>query len=423
MQIGKRAARTMRQWDDAERRPSPGDHARHGGARGAVPTSRRSAALAIAAIAVAGGLAACGPSTDAGLATDTPTPSSTEVTTSGAIPSVDSGPPLPADARVQSLSDLPTERTQDCNPLETLRPDPAAEPKDLVPQIYERGRLIVGLDQGSNLFSFRDPVSGELEGFDVDLAREIARDIFGDPSRVEFRSLTSAERINALANHRVDVVVKSMSITCDRKKQVRFSAPYFSANQRLLTLRGSDITSLSDLTNKRVCVAQGTTSSARLAQEAKNLTVLTVNTWADCLVAIQQGQVDAVTTDDAILAGMVAQDPNLQIIGESFQTEPYGVGIAKDTPALSTDGLARQVNSTLERIRNDGTWRRMYNRWLAPYSSNAVMPSPEYVDSEDPSQASATASSSAAPSSSAPTSAAPSESSNVPTSTTRGGTR
>lgn len=361
---------------DAGGPPSPATR-RRGARRRAV--RRPAAALVAVGVLLAGALSACGPSEDAGLPTSTAA-SSTPTTTSGAIPSVNAGAPLPADARVQSLSDIPTEGDENCNLLETLAPDPDAQPKDLVPDIYERGRLIVGLDQGSNLFSFRDPVSGDLEGFDVDLAREIARDIFGSPDRIEFRSLTSAERINALNNHRVDIVVKSMSITCARKNQVRFSAPYYSANQRLLTLRGSPITSLSELDGKRVCVAQGTTSSAKLAATAKNVTVLSVNTWADCLVAIQQGQVDAVTTDDAILAGMVAQDPNLQIVGEQLQSEPYGVGIANNTASINTDGLVRQVNSTLERVRRDGTWRAMYNHWLAPYSSNPVMPGPVYVD-------------------------------------------
>lgn len=279
-----------------------------------------------------------------------------------------------------SLSDLPEATNGDCELFQTLPPDEDAKAEDLVPKIYDRGRLIVGLDQGSNLFSFRDPVSGELEGFDVDLAKEIARDIFGDPERVEFRSLTSAERIDALRDHRVDVVVKSMSITCERREHVRFSAPYYSANQRLLTLRGSEISQLSDLDGKRVCVAEGTTSAAKLREVVGDVTVLSVNTWADCLVAIQQEQVDAITTDDAILAGMVAQDPNLVIVGDYVGAEPYGVGIPPSTADDNTDGLVRQVNSTLERIRDSGRWREMYNRWLSQYGSNPVMPRPVYSE-------------------------------------------
>lgn len=299
----------------------------------------------------------------------------------GGIPEVNAAPPRPADAQVLSLDEMPPAPSENCGPFQTLAPRDVP-PRENVPQIMDRGRIVVGLDQGSNLFSFRDPVSGQLEGFDVDLAREIARDIFQDPTRVEFRSLTSEERVSALQEGRVDVVVKSMSITCERRQSVRFSAPYYTANQRLLTVRNSGLQELSDLNGKRVCVARGTTSASRLREAVKSLTVLTVNTWADCLVAIQQGQVDAVTTDDAILAGMAAQDPNLEIVGRNIAAEPYGVGIPKSTPGHNTDGLVRQVNATLERIRADGTWQAMYNRWLAPYSSAGQMPVPTYVPEE-----------------------------------------
>lgn len=354
------------------------------GGRAAPPrgrvVARRAAAAAACAVLFGAGLSACAPAEpDPSGESATPT-SSSEPTTSGAIPTVDAGPPLPADARVMSLSELPEATNGDCELFQTLPPEQGAKAEDLVPEIYDRGRLIVGLDQGSNLFSFRDPVSGELEGFDVDLAKEIARDIFGDPERVEFRSLTSAERIDALQEHRVDVVVKSMSITCERREHVRFSAPYYSANQRLLTLRNSEIGQLSDLDGKRVCVAEGTTSAAKLREVVGDVTVLSVNTWADCLVAIQQEQVDAITTDDAILAGMVAQDPNLVIVGDYVGAEPYGVGIPPSSPDDNTDGLVRQVNATLERIRSSGRWREMYDKWLSAYGSNPVMPRPVYSE-------------------------------------------
>jgi polar amino acid transport system substrate-binding protein len=364
---------------------------------------RRAASAAACAVLFGAGLAACSPGEPDPTAEE-PTPTSSRApTTSGAIPTVEAGPPLPADARVMSLGDLPDPANGDCELFQTLPPDSDADAEDLVPKIYDRGRLIVGLDQGSNLFSFRDPVSGELEGFDVDLAKEIARDIFGDPERVEFRSLTSGERIAALQDHRVDVVVKSMSITCERREHVRFSAPYYSANQRLLTLRGSEIGQLRDLDGKRVCVAEGTTSAAKLRDIVGDVTVLSVNTWADCLVAIQQEQVDAITTDDAILAGMVAQDPNLVIVGDYVSAEPYGVGIPPNRPGDNTDGLVRQVNGTLERIRSSGRWREMYNTWLSQYGSNPVMPRPVY--SEDlPDDAGLSSSTSKPQSSTPPTS-------------------
>ncbi|GAA1716855.1 glutamate ABC transporter substrate-binding protein [Dietzia cercidiphylli] len=300
------------------------------------------------------------------------------------IPEVSAVMPLPAGAVIST--DGPTGLPQvtpdeSCDPLPSLRPDDAP-PEERVPRIRDRGRLIVGLDQGSNLFSFRDPGTGQLTGFDVDLAREIARDIFGDPGQVEFRSLTSVNRIEALENNQVDVVIRSMSITCARRELITFSVPYYQAYQRVLAVRGSGITEIEHLEGRRVCVAAGTTSASRLWEELQRLTVLSVNTWADCLVAIQQNQVDAITTDDAILVGITAQDPYLEIVGPQLNAEPYGVGIAKSTPGNNTDGLVRQVNSTLERIRADGTWNRMYSTWLSGLGPSPGMPEPAYVPEE-----------------------------------------
>lgn len=332
-----------------------------------------------ALVAVLGVTGACGVDDDDAALTDTAADSGAFESGDAGIPEVDAVMPLPAGAVISTgvPSGLPAE-DDSCDPLPSLRPDDA-DPADRVPEILERGRLIVGLDQGSNLFSFRDPGTGELTGFDVDLARQIADDIFGDPQAVEFRSLTSANRIEALEDDQVDLVIRSMSITCERREQVTFSVPYFQAYQRVLAVRGSGIENIEDLEGKRVCVASGTTSAARLWEELDRITVLSVNTWADCLVAIQQNQVDAITTDDAILVGITAQDPYLQIVGPQLNAEPYGVGIAKSTPRQNTDGLVRQVNSTLERIRGDGTWNRMYSTWLSGLGPSPGMPAPTYI--------------------------------------------
>ncbi|CAM4152541.1 ABC transporter glutamine-binding protein GlnH precursor [Mycobacterium basiliense] len=274
-------------------------------------------------------------------------------------------PPLPAD----STSD-------DCNPTASLRPFPTkAEADAAVANIRSRGRLIVGLDIGSNLFSFRDPITGDITGFDVDIAGEVARDIFGDPSHVEYRILSAAERITALQNSQVDVVVKTMTITCERRKLVNFSTVYLDANQRILTSRDSLISKVSDLSGKRVCVARGTTSLRRIREIAPPPAIVSVVNWADCLVALQQREIDAVSTDDTILAGLVEEDPYLHIVGPNMANQPYGIGVN-----LDNTGLVRFVNGTLERIRNDGTWNTLYRKWLSVLGPAPVPPQPRYVD-------------------------------------------
>lgn len=295
------------------------------------------------------------------------------------LPTPTLAPPTPA-----GLTELPAEPVpppgsgdEDCDRTASLRPfDDPAQADAAVASIRARGRLLVGLDIGSNLFSFRDPITGRITGFDVDIAGEVARDIFGDPAAVEYRILSSADRVAALQDNTVDIVVKTMTITCERRREINFSSVYFTAFQRILAPRNSAIAEPADLSGKRVCVAQGTTSLTRVRQIEPPAVVVAVNTWADCLVALQQSEVDAVSTDDAILAGLVAQDPYLTIVGPSMAEQPYGIGINLDR----TD-LVRFVNGTLERIRTDGTWNTLYRRWLTVLGPAPEPPVARYVDS------------------------------------------
>jgi polar amino acid transport system substrate-binding protein len=295
------------------------------------------------------------------------------------VPSVTLAPPTPAGMQEAAPQPpLPSDPEDDDRSYggctASLRPFTSkADADDAVTNIRNRGRLIVGLDIGSNLFSFRDPITGEITGFDVDIAGEVARDIFGTPSQVEYRILSSADRVTALQNNQVDIVVKTMSITCARKELVNFSTEYLAATQRILAPRDSPIAQASDLAGKRVCAVSGTTSLQRVRQISPPPVIVEVVTWADCLVALQQRQVDAVSTDDSILAGLVSQDPYLHIVGPSMAREPYGIGINKENT-----GLVRFVNGTLERIRRDGTWNTLYRKWLTVLGPAPAPPVPRY---------------------------------------------
>ena len=287
-------------------------------------------------------------------------------------------PPTPAGMQeMPPQPPLPPDTTADnCNPTASLRPfDNPVDADAAVADIRARGRLIVGLDIGSNLFSFRDPITGEITGFDVDIAGEIARDIFGAPSHVEYRILSSDERVTALQSSEVDVVVKTMTITCDRRKLVNFSTVYLDASQRILAPRDSPIVKVADLSGKRVCVARGTTSLHRIQEIEPPPVIVSVVNWADCLVAMQQREIDAVSTDDSILAGLVEEDPYLHIVGPNMGTQPYGIGVQ-----LDNTGLVKFVNGTLERVRRDGTWNTLYRKWLTVLGPAPAPPIPKYTD-------------------------------------------
>jgi len=192
---------------------------------------------------------------------------------------------------------------------------------------------------------------------------------------VEFRLLTSPERISALQDGTVDIVAKAMTITCARAEQIAFSSVYLEASQRLLVPKDSPVRGPADLAGKRVCSQVDTTSLATIARVAPAAILLAVQNWDDCLVALQQGQADAVSTDNSILAGMAAQDPNLEIVGPSLEAEPYGIGVNK-----SQEDLVRAVNASLERMRGDGTWMALYQKWLSVLGPVTGPPAPKYRD-------------------------------------------
>ncbi|TQM78029.1 amino acid ABC transporter substrate-binding protein (PAAT family) [Saccharothrix saharensis] len=275
-------------------------------------------------------------------------------------------PPRPADAveltEPPSAADVPP---ASCDPTASLRPTGPLPPPGQMPagstmaRIQARGRLIAGVDQNTYLMGFRNPFSGELEGFDVDLAREVARAVFGDPDAIQFTVLTSEQRIPALERREVDIVVRTMTATCDRWQKVNFSTVYLQAGQRVLVPSGSDVTGIESLGGKRVCATKGSSSLANVATAASRPVPVSVPNWTDCLVMLQQGQVDAISTDDTILAGFAAQDPYTKVVGPQFTAEPYGMAFPK-----ADEDFVRLVNALLERLRADGTWARLHERWL-----------------------------------------------------------
>lgn len=283
-------------------------------------------------------------------------------------------------AGVAEVTDGAGSDGDDCNREASLRPSVLPAPNAMpagstMAAIAARGRLIVGVDQNQYLFGYRNPFTGQLEGFDIDVARQISRAIFGDPDHIQFRVVSGGEREAVLQSGEVDVVARTYSITCDRKSKVAFSTVYFYADQKILVRKGSGIRSAADLSGKKACAVAGTTSAAKLYGLNPRPTVLGAPTWTDCMVMLQQGQIDAIGTDGVVLAGLVAQDPGVEIVGPSISVEPYGVGIKKENV-----DLVQFVNAVLERMRNDGTWEALYNANLRSFGPSPGPPSPRYQD-------------------------------------------
>jgi len=223
-------------------------------------------------------------------------------------------------------------------------------------KVQDRGKLIIGTRSDTPTFCYLNSQTGQLEGFDIALAKEIASYVFGDPTKIEFKIITSAARIPSLKEGAIDLAIATMTINEERVKEIDFSVVYYVAGQRILVPQTSAIKGLSDLANKKVGAARGTTSAANLKQMTK-AQVVEFDTWAAATQAMLAGQVDAVSTDDIILYGLQLANPTTKVVGSQFSYEPYGVGIAKNNPEL-----LNAVNTVIKNLKSSGKWKTL---WLA----------------------------------------------------------
>ncbi|OLE25149.1 MAG: hypothetical protein AUG49_11645 [Catenulispora sp. 13_1_20CM_3_70_7] len=263
----------------------------------------------------------------------------------------------------------------------SLRPDgplpapgrmPAGSTMD---KILRRGYLIAGVDEDSYLFGYRnpstDPGAPPLIGFDIDFVREVAKAVFGSPDKVRYKAITKAQRISSLTDGTVDIVADIMTVDCERAEKVAFSSDYFDAGQRILVNQSSPVNSLADLAGRKACAAAGTTSIQTLANPAYRVVPVSAVNWADCMVMLQQGQVDAVSTTDLILVGLQVQDPYTKIVGPRFTYERHGLAMPH-----GDDDFVRFVNGVLEKIRGDGTWTAIYSHWVGDRLGPVPSPPP-----------------------------------------------
>ncbi|MCY1145002.1 glutamate ABC transporter substrate-binding protein [Actinoplanes sp. Pm04-4] len=266
-----------------------------------------------------------------------------------------------------------------CNPRASLRPAGSLPKPGNMPAgsymatIQERGRLILGTSQDTLLFSSRNPFSGKIEGFDVDMGRQIAEAIFGDPDKIQIKVIGYDKRVSSAADGSVDIVADTMTANCERWADVNFSSIYYEAGQKVLVSKNSTAESIDDLGGKKVCSAAGSTSFENIGKVKTKPIAVARPAFGDCLVAFQRNEVDGISTDDTILAGMAAQDPYAKVIGKRFTEEPYAIAMNKTHPEF-----ARFVNAVLERNRADGTWKKTYDKWLGDFGAAPPPPKAQY---------------------------------------------
>jgi polar amino acid transport system substrate-binding protein len=246
-----------------------------------------------------------------------------------------------------------------------------------VQRIRDRGRLVVGVDENTLHFGYRNPTTKELEGLEIDLVREIAGAILGDPSEVQFVTVVTEEKVPFVEQGRVDMTVSVVSMTCDRWRDVSFSSEYFHTDQGVMVRADSPIEGLTDLGGKRVCVTAGSTTITAIRKVAPSAIPVPVPARTDCLVALQEGTVDAIATHETILEGLAEQDRRTtRILPDRFGDQHYGIPIAHEHP-----DLVRYVNAVLARLRADDSLATLYERWLAGGAEPVPpIPAPSYRD-------------------------------------------
>ena len=227
--------------------------------------------------------------------------------------------------------------------------------------IQEKGEIVIGVKYDVPPFGFNNPSSGKVEGFDVDLGQAVADKLGVKPKFIE---AISDNRIPFLQDGTADLILSTMTINEERVGQIEFSDPYYIAKGRILVKKdNSEITGVDTLGGKNVCTALGSTYEATLKKQAPDAELKLVDSYSECLESLQNGSVDAISTDDVILTGMIIQDDSLKLVGDELSQEPYGAGIKKGNTELQDF-----VNGVFTEYKEDGRYDKTYEKWVGQYT-------------------------------------------------------
>ena len=237
-------------------------------------------------------------------------------------------------------------------------------------RIQEAGVLKVGTKFDQPLYGEKQ-LSGEIEGFDVEIARIIADELGVEP---EFQEAVSKNREPFIQNGTVDVVVATYTINDKRKEVVDFAGPYYVTGQSLMVRNAeTEIDGKDTLAGKRVCSVEGSTPAERIKEEAPQAKLVLFDAYGKCAEALTNNQADAVTTDEAILLGLISKNEGaFKIVGEQFSEEPYGIGLKKGDQEFRDF-----INDTLEEACEDGRYKAALAKTVGTVQENLPEECPE----------------------------------------------
>lgn len=234
-------------------------------------------------------------------------------------------------------------------------------------KLQDKGTITIGVKFDVPPFGAKDPATGSVNGFDIDLAQAIAAALGVKPKYIE---ALSDNRIAFLKDGTADLILSTMTITAERDQEIDFSTPYFIAKGRILVKKdNTDIKGIDDLAGKKVCTALGSTYEETLKKQAPKAKLSLLDSYSECLELIQNGAIDAISTDDVILTGMIIQDDSLKLVGDELTTEPYGAGVKQGDKAF----LAF-VNGVIAKYKKDGRWEASYEKWVGQYTGEKQEP-------------------------------------------------
>lgn len=235
-----------------------------------------------------------------------------------------------------------------------------AEPVNVMDEILKRGKIIVGVKYDTKPFGYLDEHQ-KLVGYDIDLAKYIAKSVLGSEDKVEFRQVTPSNRILALNSGQVDMIIATMTITEQRQEVVDFSVPYYMAGQAILVPKDSKIKRMGDLNGKKVIIIFGTTAEKNLRLVAPEAKILGYKTYTSGYSALKQKRADAMTSDDTILIGFALQDSSLTLLPKRYSKEPYAIAFKKGEGSAELRG---KVDFIIEDMAKKGKLNRLKEKWI-----------------------------------------------------------
>lgn len=247
-------------------------------------------------------------------------------------------------------------------------------------KIQKRGKLIVGVKDDFPLFGIRNPVTGKFEGMDIEIAQQLAKSLTGSENNIQYVVVNSGNREAFLQQHKVDVVIATYPPNPQRLKKVDFAGPYIMSPVSTMVRKGyNKINKVSDLNGKKICVTSGSTSESLLPKDAPKAHVVSLGTITDCMQALQENRVDGVTTSNALLLGLISQNPGkFQIApGDLMQngktrTDNDSIGLPKGEKAFHD-----YLDSFLKKLDSSGEWNKIYDNTIGKVSGKKnVTPPP-----------------------------------------------